>query len=258
MRVIIAALLLTALSGASQANRVSYDIELVFTGVGNLSTGAIRTAADCTVPVNPNGYHRMVGTVTGNETAATGVDVVYYGSLIRSTKMDYCELRKTGPSADQIADCAATLTGRAVMDVDLQVHGAADRGAWLKAKPAIATHPTPNVSGACDPPEMAEIQKAYPGTATSGGGGGSPDGQPIEDKFSQVSPTDPTRGPVFFLQQAGSAASRSLPTRSSGWWLVAHCVAEDPVIDGPIAPFAELGRAQAYSRCLNPTAKRRF
>lgn len=149
MRVIIAALLLTALSGASQANRVSYDIELVFTGVGNLSTGAIRTAADCTVPVNPNGYDRTVGTVTGHE------------------KMDFCELKSTGTSEDQKADCAATLTGKAVMDVDLQVYRAADRGAWLKPSRRLP-HTQPQRVRCCDPPEMAEIQKAYPGTATSG------------------------------------------------------------------------------------------
>jgi len=219
MRALIAAVLLVALNGVSRTNRVSYDIDLEYIGVGNLSTGSTRSAADCTVPVNPNGYDRM-GTVTGNETAATGVDVVYSGRLNRSTNMDYCELRSTGPSEDQKADCAATLIGKALMDVELTVYGERGRGAWLKAKPAIGSHGA-TVSGACDPPEMTEIQSEYPGTAKSGGGGGSPDGQPIEDTFSLPSPKAPPtpRGPVFFVNnQARLRVGYYPPDPAAGGW----------------------------------------
>lgn len=84
------------------------------------------------------------------------------------------------------------------MAVSLVVHGYADGGAWLKAK--VISTGWVNVSGNCDqgPDNLA----AYLGTATGGAGGASPDGQPIEDRFSQTSrfvSSAAGSGPRFYI-----------------------------------------------------------
>lgn len=180
---------------------VSYDIELEYTGLGESVVGNPATAAQCTAPVNPNGYDRMVGKVTGNETSGIEEDIEYIGELSRTTLIDFCELRSTGPREDQKTDCKATLQGSARMDVSLLVYGTRGRGAWLKARPKVGTLSGSTVNGDCDPPEMAQIQKDYPGPGPSLGGGGSPDGQPIEDRFSRPSlaPATAGSGPRFYI-----------------------------------------------------------
>lgn len=192
MKRLIAAVSLIAVSGPIASppatTRASYDIELEYTGFMSLSP--------CTVPLNPNGYDRMVGTVTGNETSGIEEDIEYKGTLSRTTDIDICDL--TGPTADKKVDCKATLTGSALMGVSLMVHGYADGGAWLKAKVISTT--SVNVSGNCD--EGADNRTAYLGTATGGAGGASPDGQLIEDRFSQPSRLVPSAagpGPRFYV-----------------------------------------------------------
>jgi hypothetical protein len=176
----VAALTLSAVVIGSVASTparvpVRYDVALSFTGISGHS---VHTAAECTDPVNPAGYDSLVGTVTGDETPATDEDVVYSGLLRRSTKMDFCELKR-GPAPDMPVHCRATLTGSAFMNVEIEVYGEAGRGAWLKATPGSGPV-VDSVSGNCDPPEMAAILAAYPGgTPGDAGGGGSPDGQPI-------------------------------------------------------------------------------
>ena len=51
-------------AGARPGTRANYDIELEYAGVLSLDP--------CTVPLNANGYDRMVGTVTGAETSGGG------------------------------------------------------------------------------------------------------------------------------------------------------------------------------------------
>jgi hypothetical protein len=213
------ALAVATVAAATMANRpaatpVSYDIELKFVGI---SGHHVRTAADCTDPVNPNGYDLLVGTVTGNETSATGEDVEYTGTLTRTTAMDFCDIKDTAP--DQSVDCAATLIGAGTMAVSLRVYGEADRGAWLKA--TVTKTDSAKVSGNCDIREATEIRNAYRGAPQGAGGGGSPDGQPIEDRFSQPSPNRSVAGPgpLFFLgNQARLRVGFFPPDPAQGGW----------------------------------------
>jgi hypothetical protein len=67
------------------------------------------------------------------------------------------------------------------MRANLTVDGEADRGALLKA--VVDTGVTTKaVQGTCDPQETSDALNEFPGA--SDGGGGSPDGQPIEDVLS--------------------------------------------------------------------------
>jgi hypothetical protein len=152
-----------------------YQIELRFTGYTGLAT-----SKDCDAIANLAGYDVLTGTVSGIETAEGDEDVVYSGLLKRSTAMDYCQTRgKHGPGDDEVVWCTATLTGQAVMNVEITVYGTADAGAYVKAEPGIGPAQVA-VQGNCEPGDMRTIQQDYPG----GDSGGSPDGQPIEDAFS--------------------------------------------------------------------------
>ncbi len=152
-----------------------YEVELRFTGYSGLAK-----SKDCDALANPAGYDVLTGTLRGDETPQPDEDVVYTGTLKRSTAMDYCEARPA-PTVDQLAWCIATLTGSAVMDVEITVYGEADRGAWVKANPGIGPAQGA-VRGSCTPADMLQIQQDYP----SGESGGSPDGQPIEDGRSTI------------------------------------------------------------------------
>jgi len=156
--------------------RVSYDVELAYHGI---SGHHVQKAADCTEPVYPNGYDSLVGRVTGNETGQFGDDIEYFGLLTRRTKIGYCDLKGTG---DQVKDCAFLLTGTAVMDGTIEVHGEYQRGAWLKVVPGPppAQANASVSSGGCQ--GEGDALAAYRGN--SDGGGGSPNGQPIEDTFT--------------------------------------------------------------------------
>jgi hypothetical protein len=192
------------------ATFTSYEVELTFVGY----TGLIQGAPNCTV--NQNGYDRLVGTVSGDETPATDEDVDYVGTLLRVTAIDFCETKgRKGPGDDERAWCTVTLSGYAVTDVELTVYGEADRGAWLKASPA--TGPVSrNVHGGCDAQETNQIRSDYPGS--SDGGGGSPNGQPIDD----VKATDPQGRPVtFFVNGLARLRPGTYPSNApqGGWTL---------------------------------------
>ena len=60
----------------------------------------------------------------------------YAGKLTRITEVDACGTRPA-PTEDQVAMCVAHLSGKAPMDVTLEVYEG-DRGAWVKSKPAVA------------------------------------------------------------------------------------------------------------------------
>ena len=157
----------------------TYQIVLEFVGI---SGHHAETAADCGVRINPNGHDVLVGTVSGFEDPTTpNEEVVYTGTLQRATDMDYCDL--TGPP-DQKVDCADHLVGAALTDVELAVYGETGRGAYLKTAPASVGPRFVRVTGRCD--ETQQIQLDYNVSQSAAGGGGSPNGQPIEDPQSRL------------------------------------------------------------------------
>ncbi len=165
-------------SAAGSKYLATYQVELEFIGYTGLAEGA----PDC--KASPLGYDRLVGTVTGVESPAPDEDVVYVGTVRRVTQIDFCETKgKSKPTDDERVWCVASLTGTAVMDVELTVYGEEGRGAYLKADAApgpIDSH----VGGQCDPAETSEIHSDYPGAQD--GGGASPNGQPIDDPGSAL------------------------------------------------------------------------
>jgi hypothetical protein len=166
-----------AQAGASSVPRSEYQIELRFTGYSGLAT-----SLDCDAMANLAGYDVLTGTVTGIETSQPDEDVKYSGTLKRSTAMDFCQSRgRRSPTDDEQVWCIATLTGSAVMEVEITVYGEADRGAYVHAKPGIGPAQSA-VQGGCDPADMRQIQQDYPG----GDSGGSPNGQAIEDALSTI------------------------------------------------------------------------
>ena len=110
----------------------AYEVELRFTGYSGLAT-----SPDCDARTNPRGYDVLTGIVRGIERSSEpDEDMEYSGTLKRTTAMDYCDV-KPAPTEDEVAWCTATLTGSAVMEVEITVYGEAGRGAWVKAKPGI-------------------------------------------------------------------------------------------------------------------------
>lgn len=192
--------------------KANYDIELEFIG---LSGHHARSAAECGAAVSDTGYDRLAGIVSGDETNATDEAVTYTGTLHRVTAMDFCEL--TGPLGQEV-DCGATLVGGGAMDVSIEVYGEADRGAWLKAK--VTRTDSASVVGNCAPATHSVIVVEYQGGNQGGGGAGTPDGQPIEDRFSQ--PSKRLRrgpGPLFFQNnQARLRLGYFPPDPAAGGW----------------------------------------
>ena len=167
---------LTLLAHPATAQQVAeYEVELRFTGYSGLAT-----SQDCDSLANLNGSDVLIGNVTGVETPGPADDITYTGTLKRVTAMDYCQTKgKTGPNDDEQVWCIASLTGTAVMNVEIEVYGEADRGAYVKADQG--TGPARGaVQGTCEPRDMVDIQQDYP----SGDSGGSPSGQPIDDAMA--------------------------------------------------------------------------
>jgi hypothetical protein len=85
---------------------------------------------------------------------------MYAGKLMRVTEVDACGT-KPAPTEDQVAWCHAHLSGRAPMNVTLEVYED-DRGAWVKSEPAV---PLPSetvrkaISGCAEPGTWLD---AYP------------------------------------------------------------------------------------------------
>jgi hypothetical protein len=173
---ILVSLTLTDLGPVAAVARylATYQIELEHIGI---SGHHVHTAADCQVPVNALGYDLLVGTVVGVEDPTQDEEVVYRGTLRRSTAMDFCDLK--GPT-DQAVDCRVTLNGFTPMDVEITVYGEDGRGAYVKASPTAGPKHA-QVSGDCDRRELSQVRSDY---LTIGDGGASPNGQPIEDPQS--------------------------------------------------------------------------
>lgn len=168
----LAALLLAAVAARSPAPITrAYEVKLGFIGYTGLAT-----SLDCDAKANQRGYDSLVGTVKGIEIPEEpDEDVVYTGTLKRSTNIDYCQTRgRRSPTDDEVVWCVATLTGSAAMEVEIKVYGDEGRGAWLTAKPRVGPVDS-KVQGTCEPADMVEIQRDYP----SGESAGSPDGQAI-------------------------------------------------------------------------------
>lgn len=159
-----------------------YAVELKYTGYTGLASGY----PDC--KVDPNGTDRMFGIVVGLENLPPDEDIVYRGTLIRLTQIDFCETK----AADPNVWCAATLTGTAAMKVDIEVYSDQGRGAYVKARHDGGPF-TRSVRGTCDPSDQVIWEKEYPrddalkpGDPGDEGGGASPNGQPIDDEKSRL------------------------------------------------------------------------
>ena len=182
-----------------------YAVEISYTGYTGLASGY----PDC--KVNPKGTDRMFGIVIGNEGVPPGEDVRYSGTLIRLTRIDYCETR----GVDELVWCAATLTGTAAMKVDLEVYGEQGRGAYMKARHDGGPF-TRSMKGSCDPKDQLIWEKEYPrddavkaGESGDEGGGASPNGQPIDDPTSKL----------FAGGRARLVVGTFPPDRPDGWTL---------------------------------------
>jgi hypothetical protein len=156
----------------------AYEVELRFTGYTGLVTGYPNCA------VNPQGFDALTGIVTGRESVGRDEDVEYRGTLIRSTLIDFCETKgRRNPNDDERVWCAATLLGAATMRAQLTVYGETGRGAYLKAThdggPSVSS-----VTGTCEAADMTQWQTDYP--RADDGGGGSPNGQEIDDASSKL------------------------------------------------------------------------
>lgn len=153
--------------------QVRYLVEFNFVGY----SGLIDAYPDCAV--NPSGIDHMIGILASHETAQAADDESYTGLMARNTIVDYCDVRPKAGLPDEVVYCVESLTGRSVMQVELTVTGDPGRGAYMKAEqgPGPETH---QVTGDCTTATARDIRTSYPGA--DGGGGGAPDGQPIQDQ----------------------------------------------------------------------------
>jgi hypothetical protein len=191
-------------------NQSVYVVEFRYTGYVGLASAY----PDC--PVNPKGTDILAGIVVGNEGVPPGEAVVYSGTLVRLTSVDFCETRgRRNPNDDERVWCAAKLIGTAAMKVDLEVYGETGRGAWLKARHDGGQF-TRSVTGSCDPADQLTWEKEYPrddalkpGDPGDEGGGATPNGQPIDDEPSRL----------FASGRARLVVGTFPPARPDGWTL---------------------------------------
>lgn len=155
--------------------QAAYAVELEFIGYTGLVGGP-----KCRV--NPNGYDTMTGIVVGREEVSSDQDVIYRGTLARVTAVDFCADRgRRGPNDDERVMCAATLVGTSSMVATLAIHPEYGRGGYLNAVHDGGPF-TSTVTGSCEAQEQAQWRADYPGS--SEGGGGTPNGQPIDEATS--------------------------------------------------------------------------
>lgn len=170
--------------GAGASKPASYLVELSYIGYNGIASG---------VPycrVNLLGFDRLIGTVSGIE-LPVDEDIVYTGTLARITAIDFCESKgRRYPGDDERDWCAETLIGRSTINVELKVYGDEGRGAYLQTTPGPGSYRR-SVGGTCDPAERNEILAAYP--LGDDGGGGSPNGQQIDDAKA----VDPSGRPIL-------------------------------------------------------------
>jgi hypothetical protein len=195
---------------APAPNQSVYVVEFRYVGYVGLATAY----PDC--PVNPKGTDILRGIVVGSEGVPAGENVVYSGTLVRLTSVDFCETRgRRNPDDDERVWCAAKLIGTAAMKVDLEVYGEEGRGAWLKARHDGGPF-TRSVTGSCDPADQLIWEKEYPrddalkpGDPGDEGGGATPNGQPIDDPQSKL----------FVSGRARLVVGAFAPAQPDGWTL---------------------------------------
>jgi hypothetical protein len=174
--------------GATPGPPAMYEVELTATGFA----GEFSTLPDCQVSLN--GYDRLSGVLTGYEPNTPDDDVVYTGTLLRDTKVDYCLTKgRKRPGDDERVYCTASLVGFDATDVELTVYGDSVRGAWMKAKTSPPRVAGRTVSSQCDPQEITDVKNGYPDD--DDGGALSPNGQQIDDTKA----LDPNQRPVTFF-----------------------------------------------------------
>jgi len=167
-----------------------YDVEFTMTGY----VGELNGAPQC--KVRRNGTDRMVGTIVGVETTESDDDVVYYGMLWRHTDIDYCLTKgRKRPGDDERVWCELRIKGWTAEEVELTVNSDSLRGGWLKSQPRGYSHAelAENPANTCDPQETSDALNAYP--KADDGGGGSPNGQQIDD----LKGTDANGRPISFV-----------------------------------------------------------
>lgn len=165
-----------------------YDVEFTMTGYA----GELNGAPQCKVRLN--GTDRMVGTIMGVETPESDEDVVYYGTLRRDTDIDYCLTKgRKRPGDDERVWCELRLVGWAFTDVEMTVHSDSARGGYLKSQ-AIPGYSSAGIpSSSCDRQETSDAANGY--ATADDGGGGSPNGQQIDD----IKGTDPSGRRITFV-----------------------------------------------------------
>lgn len=145
--------------------RVEYDVELS-------TVGTLLVSGPCP---SVGGTDKLTGTLWGFEPAPPDEDNTYYGTLVRDTDVNVCDVR-TLPPGDRHVVCSMNIKGFASqVPVELTVHEGG-RGAYLQAADTSVLVVVSSVTGTCDPAEMAQLQRDYGNMSTAG----SPDGQPIE------------------------------------------------------------------------------
>ena len=165
---------LTAVAQGSP-RRVEYDVE--FSTVGSVLD------RNCSA----SGTDVLVGTLTGYEPAGQDEPNVYVGMLQRTTRINICGSRRN-PTTDTDVVCSMNIAGNGSPEVMLTVEPGqregylqyiSDRAPYaslLATLPRQLGQHFTQVTGSCDPAEMAQIQSEYDKGQTAG----SPSGQPIE------------------------------------------------------------------------------
>lgn len=164
------------LTAVAQGNprRVEYDVEFSVTG-SVLDRNCAASGTDV-----------LVGTLTGYEPAGLNPNV-YVGMLTRTTRINICGSRRNATTGTDVV-CSMNITGDGSPEVMLTIEPG-QRGGYLQYisdratySALLATLPRQlgqqftQVTGTCDPAEMAYIQNEYDKGQTAG----SPSGQPIE------------------------------------------------------------------------------
>ena len=200
----VAAASFTPRTAAAQANqtKVTYTVEF-------RTTGALLDP-NCT----STGTDVLYGQLVGFEPPAANDDNEYVGTLIRSTRITTCGVRRNAAGIDNV--CSINYVGDGLADVVFTLYEG-QHGGYLEYVPNRAAYgpiwpPRPVglaqsvVTGTCDPAELAQLQNDYDKGQTAG----SPNGQPLEvPGFPPLSPR-----PTFPLPPFPPAPPKSVWTQT--------------------------------------------
>ncbi len=147
-----------------------YLVEFHFVGYSGLLDGY----PNC--KVNPNGREVMFGVLYGVEPTDPSEDAEYTGKMTRWTMMDFCDVKPRPGRPDEVDWCEMSLVGTSTMEVSFTAYEG-KRGGYLKANGVSGS--IGSLTGTCDAEVARNIRAAYP--MGDDGGGGSPNGQAIQD-----------------------------------------------------------------------------